>query len=1184
MRSPVLAACLAGVLLAPAALALDPSKALTQYMLTVWQTDQGLPQNSVFAIHQTRDGYLWIGTEEGLVRFDGVRFTLFDKRNTPEIRHNWIQSLLETSDGSLWIGIVGGGLARYKDGAFTSFGTADGLPSDFVWDLADGGDGSIYIATDGGLARFANGRITAIDRTHEQLRTLALAHDGTLWIGTDGHGVLRMQGGRVEEYEPPRLPSKIVLAIRETRDGNVWLGTAAGLLRLRGMESQLFTRANGLPHDNVRSLFEDSRGVLWVGTGDGGVARYTNGAFTTLSMEHGMASNDIRSLFEDREGNLWIGSGAGGIARLRDGTFTMFGVREGIGGDNVRTVMQDRAGAMWVGGRGLTRLGPAQPTFTRASGLASDIVYSLHEARDGTIWVGTDSGVSRSRGDRFEVVPIDSASHGEVRAFEDDASGTLWIGTEGGLVRREPEGALRLFTTKDGLPGNGILTLHRARDGVLWIGTRQGLARMAQGETIEPFTPAGLARAPIIAITEEPDGTLWFASGAVGLFRLKNGRVDHFTSRQGLYDDTLMETLEDSAGNFWVGTNRGIFRVSKRALDEVARGVRKSVESTVYGTGDGLRTAECNGGTQPAGWKSSDGKLWFATIRGLAMVDPSRLTPSSVPPPVVVEHLRTGTRSWSATRALELPPGSNDLEIQYTAFSFSAPERIRFRYRLEGFDQEWVDAGSRRTAYYTNVPPGSYRFRVSAANESGVWSDADAVLPLTIAPRFHQTLTFRISLAILVLFAIWLLDRARVWRMRSRERWLTELVAERTRSLEEALAGAESARREAEEHRREAERQHIEAERLRIEAETASRAKSTFLANMSHELRTPMNSIIGFTDILAQRLEEKIDPKFHNFLLLVRTSSQHLLAIINDILDLSKVEMGKMEVFPETFPLPDVINGVTQVMSAISQRASVMIELEVASDIPPIETDPGKLKQILFNLLSNAVKFSPKGSTITLAARRIESSVELSVTDRGPGIDPADVEKAFEEFRQLGTARNLQVGTGLGLSLVRRFSELLGGSVRVESVPGEGSTFYVTLPLRYTTVMPAGDIAMPSGATVLVIDDDEEEWKIIRAALDTTPFVPMRVQSGREALARLQRITPAAAVLDLALRGGEGWEVFAALRDAAIPVIVIASADDSHPAQEQVTDVLIKPVQGAKLVERLHRLSWFSGVTPGKST
>jgi len=839
----------------------------------------------------------------------------------------------------------------------------------------------------------------------------------------------------------------------------------------------------------------------------------------------------------------------------------------------VRTVMQDRTGAMWVGGRGgLTRIAATRTTFTHADGLASDVVYSLHEAHDGSIWVGTDTGVSRYRDGRFEVVSINGLSHGEVRAFEDDPSGTFWIGTEGGLVRRDADGTLRSFTTKDGLPSNGVLTLHRARDGVLWIGTRQGLSRMARGETIEPFTPAGLAQAPIIAISEETDGTLWLASGAVGLFRLKDGRVDHFTSHQGLYDDTLMETLEDRAGYFWVGTNRGIFRIRKRELDDVARGLRKTVESTVYGTGDGLRAAECNGGTQPAGWKSADGKLWFATIRGLAMVDPSRLTPSSVPPPVVVEHVMAGAREWSPSRALDLPAGSNDLEIQYTAFSFSAPERIRFRYRLEGFDQEWVDAGKRRAAYYTNIPPGSYRFRVSAANESGVWSNADAVLPITIAPRFHQTIAFRIALALIALLAIWLLDRARIWRMRSRERWLTELVAERTRSLEEALAGAETARREAEEHRREAEKQHIEAERLRIEAEAASRAKSTFLANMSHELRTPMNSIIGFTDILSQRLEDKIDSKFHNFLLLVRTSSQHLLAIINDILDLSKVEMGKMEVFPETFPLHDVVNGVTQVMGAISQRANVTIETDVASDIPAIETDPGKLKQILFNLLSNAVKFSPRGSTIHLTARRLDNQIEISVTDRGPGIDPSDVEKAFEEFRQLGTARNAQIGTGLGLSLVRRFSELLGGSVRVESLPGEGSTFYVTLPLRYSSVVAVGDIAMPSGSTVLVIDDDEEEWRVVRAALDTTTFVPMRVMSGREALARLQRITPAAAVLDLALRGGEGWEVLAALRRASIPVIVIASADDSQPAQEQVADVLIKPVQGAKLVERLQRV------------
>jgi signal transduction histidine kinase/ligand-binding sensor domain-containing protein/ActR/RegA family two-component response regulator len=1178
---------LVATLLAPPSLsALEPSRALTQAMLRGWQTGQGLPQNSVYAIRQTRDGYLWLGTEEGLVRFDGVRFVVHDKHNTPAIRHNWIQSLVETSDGSLWIAIVGGGLARYKDGSFQSYSTSQGLPSDSVWDLAEDGDGSLWIATDAGLARFRDGRITAIGNAggspRDQLRVIHKSRDGSLWIGTDGHGLTRMRDGRFEVWTTAQgLSSNVIWAIRETSDGSLWIGTSSGLDRLQGGIITRYSHSQGLPDDYIRALYVDRRGVLWVGTGGGGLARLRDGVFSSLSTSDGLASNDIRSFWEDGEGDLWVGTAGGGLACLRDGKFSVYGTREGLFGENVRTVIEDSSGAMWIGGHGgVTRLsGGRTETFTRSNGLAGNTVYALHEDHQGSIWIGTASGLTRYQNGKFASFGVnDGLSHEAVRALEEDAAGRLWVGTEGGLNVRLEDGRFRSYTTKDGLTNNGILALHRARDGTLWIGTRQGLNRSANG-VIEPFKVDGLDRAPIISIHEDAAGTLWFASGAVGLFRWKQGRLASFTSRQGLFDDTLMETLEDGRGNFWVGCNRGIFRLSTKQLDDVASGRRRTVDSIVYGVGDGLRSPECNGGSQPAGWKASDGRLWFATIHGAAVIDPARIASNPIPPPIVVERVSAGKHAWTPARTLVLPAGSNDLEIQYTALSFGAPERVRFRYRLEGFDDGWIEAGNRRSAFYTNLPPGNYRFRVTACNEDGVWNESGVALPLTIEPRFFQTVSFRLLLLLVALAAIWAIDRARLWRLHRRERALTLLVAERTHSLEEALRAAQLARLEAEEHRMEAEHQraeaeiqHIEAEHHRIEAEEANRAKSTFLASMSHELRTPMNSIIGFSEILAQRLDGQIEPRLLNFLMLVRTSSQHLLALINDILDLSKVEMGKMEVFPEPTQIRSVVNGVTQVMTAISSSADVIIQVDVPDHLPSIETDSGKLKQILFNLLSNAVKFSPAGSVITISAKLVGDVMEIAVTDRGPGIAAEDFHKVFEEFRQLGPARNLQVGTGLGLSLVKKFSELLRGSVRIESTLGEGTTFTVTLPLRYSASREGEIAAEPSGPIVLVIDDDDGQWDILRTTLESANYVPMRVQSGRDALARLKRVDASAAVLDLALRGGEGWEVFRALRADAIPVVVMTSADDSHPANELGTaTVLIKPIHPDKLLDRLRR-------------
>lgn len=1024
----------ATLLIAAPALALDPSRALTQYVLSTWQSESGLPQNSVYTLLQSRDGYLWIGTEEGLVRFDGVRFEVFDKHNTPAIRANWIRVLREGSDGSIWVGIIGGGLLQLKNGVFTAFTARDGLPSDAVWDVAEEKPGVLLVATDAGVVRLVNGRFERLELGaalhNEHIRAIARDASGRLWVGSDGGGCARSSANGYERVEG--LPSEFVTAFRLARDGAMWVATSSGVVRF-ARDTTTTTLHGELPNENVRTIVEDREGSIWIGTYGGGLTRVRGGKIESISTREGLAADDVTAICEDHEGDLWVGTGGGGLVRLASRLFLMFGRPEGLKDDNVRSVLQSRDGALWMGTRGgLTRVKDSErTTYTTANGLAGNVVYSLFEDRDGTIWAGTEKGVTKIAGTALRnYTTRDGLGHETVRAIVADRNGSIWIATAAGLSRLDGD-RFHTFTKRDGLRDDSILSLRVASDGVLWIGTRLGVT-LFDGTTFRSPKDASLEQSPVIAIDEDDEHAMWLATGGKGLFRMKGGHVARVTSAHGLFDDTLAVWLDDGHGNFWSSSNRGVFRVRKSDVRAVADGRQSRVESIVYDVGDGLRSNECNGGSQPAGWRARDGRLLFGTIRGVASVDPVEALKAQPPPRVVIEQLTTGGRLFSPHGTVRLAPGSHDLNVHYTALALSAPEKIRFRYRIDGFGEGWVDAGTRRVAYFTNVPAGRYRFLVEGTS-GGAWS-APAELSFELQPRFFETTWFRalcVGLAILLLL---LLDRLRHWRLRAAERRLTALVAERTRELEAALKEAERARAEAQERGR--------------EAEEANRAKSYFLASTSHELRTPMNSIIGFTDILEERLRGQVEPRMTHFLHLVGVSARHLLQIINDILDLSKVEMGKMEVFAEPVEIRPMIERVCATMTTLAAQASVALVIDVDETLPAIETDPGKVKQILFNLLSNAVKFSPPGSSVLITARRSGEWMTLSVVDHGSGISPADMLHVFEQFRQFGAARNAAIGSGLGLSLVKRYAELLGGRVEVDSKMGEGSTFQVWLPLR----------------------------------------------------------------------------------------------------------------------------------------
>lgn len=784
------AAALLLVGLAAPAAALDPHLAITQYRRDVWKAREGLPQSSVEALAQTADGYLWLGTQEGLARFDGVRFVVFDKTNTKALHHNRVTALLADREGSLWIGTEGGGVTRLLAGGFVAFGATEGLPNQRVRCLAQDTTGSVWAGTDGGLARFGNGRFVVgpaeENLARRPIKSLRAGREG-LWVGVSD-GVLQVRQ-KVERLAGGLGP-QLVTALWEDSDATLWLGTVEGLfVRRRGSET-VAREPVALPSPHVTALFRDRDDGLWVGT-DAGATRITREGAEVVSGGQGLSSDRVLQFLEDLEGSLWVGMQDGGATRLAQGKFTTYSAAEGLAGDIAWPIFGDREGNLWVGTKngGLSRFRKGRfQTFSAAQGLPSNAVQSITQAPDGALWLGTrGGGLNRLQNGRVAVYgPAQGIPNAATSALLTTRDGSLWVGTAGGALCRFRNGACTAWSGRGRLPSGGIQSLLEARDGSLWIGTNGGGLVHLRGEELRTYTTVdGLSSDIVNIVHEDGEGTLWVGTFGGGLNRMRGDRFTAYTTSQGLYDDAIFSILEDTRGRLWMSCNKGVFRVDKRELDDLDRGVSR-LQPVSYGVEDGMKNRECNGANFPPAWKDATGRLWFPTIEGVAAIDPEHIPVNAVPPSLNIERLVVDGVSEVARDGLAFPPGARNVEFHYAAPSFVVPARVRFRYRLEGLDSTWVDAGSRRVAYYSRLPPGSFRFQVAAANDDGLWNEAGASIDFRLKPRPYETLWFTGACALGLLTVAWGGDRIRTRRRAAREADLERLVEERTRALAEA--------------------------------------------------------------------------------------------------------------------------------------------------------------------------------------------------------------------------------------------------------------------------------------------------------------------------------------------------------------------------------------------------------------
>jgi diguanylate cyclase (GGDEF)-like protein len=782
-------------------------QASAQYRFDTWTTDNGLPQNGVREITQTPDGYLWFTTFDGLVRFDGVRFTTFGTGNTEGIINNRFTGLYSDKEGTLYATTMEDGvLTIYRDGVFTSFTSAQ-VPGHYIQDIAPDARGELrfLVEDDARTSKswyyLRNGAFVFSEKEAPRppVQTF-IGRSGAVWR-ISAREVLEERDGKTTVYPLNIAPLSFGFNTFEDSAGNLWLGEYA-VHRLGGGAVRTFDESYGLSR-SIHHSFWESDGAVWFASGGGstegvGLGEYRDGQLRIWGTPHGLLSVIVTSVFHDREGTTWLATSKG-LARLRKSVLNSFTVRDGLAHSEVYPLYRDRRERIWIGtARGLSRyedgkfqaldIKPADPNAPADERWRREVasVQSLWEDPDGRMWAGMNGGMYIVDGDTARMVVSAKGHH--VFAIRGDRHSNVWAATNKGLLRYREQQLVGTLSVKDGLPNEFMTTIFEDSKGTLWFGGFGGLSRYADGAITNYTTEDGLAGSYVRSIYEDRDGALWIGTYNEGLSRFKDGRFVSYTAAEGLYNNGVFAIEEDARGNFWISSNRGIYRVRRQELNDFADGKVTRINSVGYGTQDGMLSTECNGGRQPASLTDKDGRFWFPTQDGVVILEPGNEHYNTLPPSVVIESATVERQAADIRNGLFVGPGLRNIEINFAGVSLIKSEQIKFRYMLEGHDPDWIDSGTRRTAYYSYLPPGSYRFLVRAANSDNIWNDEGAALAVEVTPFFYETGWFS-ALAVLVvglaLVAAW---RSSVHRFQSRERQLAMLVAEKTEELRRANA------------------------------------------------------------------------------------------------------------------------------------------------------------------------------------------------------------------------------------------------------------------------------------------------------------------------------------------------------------------------------------------------------------
>jgi ligand-binding sensor domain-containing protein/signal transduction histidine kinase len=1074
---PLALACLLLAFSRPA-LALDPDRTIYQYNCQTWRRANGLPANAVTAIAQTRHGRIWLGSSQGLVLFDGLGFHVYELEGEEGADRKIINSLARRSDGGLWLGLDRGSFGYFEFQQFHSLAT-DEMAGPFatVRTLMETRDKRLLVAGPALAGNWVstNSYISMRPGTNgPDVFSMLEDPQGRIWMGTAQHGLFYWQAGQCHAFPDHTLEGAVIPALAMDQAGNLWVATASEL-RCYDTNQQPMRLPQTIAHP--KALLVDRHGVVWIGSGRDGLVRYQDGKFTSLHKQDGLAGEEVLCLLESEDGSLWVGTGDG-LSELSDVKLPILSQTEGLANAACLAVAADPTGGIWLGtpnGASHYRNGQiANFGMDRADGFGSDWNKLVFGARNGDAYfIGAAKNLDRFSGGG---VVRSWTNQAWPRALAEDSHGVM-VALGDDLLRVKGDELVRLHLADGNPPAfHWINYLLVARDDSLWVADNDAVYQIKDGRLYNWSQTNGISKSTLFYLCEADDGAVW-AAQRTGIARFKNGRVSFITRHQGLHEDFVYAMVADTLGNFWMDSNRGIFRVSQAELNAVADGRANSLHCAVFEGEDSVKTTD-KAAQEYSGCRSTDGRIWFPSSKGVIMIDPNHVPADSPPPPVSIESVRINGRGYDSGRAPKLEPGPGNLEIDYLAVDYRAPRKVQYRYRLNGFDSDWVEAGTRRSAFYTNLKPGDYRFEVQAGNSDGVWDSAAADFAFHLPQRLYETLLFRVAAAFSLLGAgsyVWRSQhvRRREVRLQQTQTLLESKVAERTAELT----------REIEERKR----AQADSERLQGELIEASRraGMAEVATGVLHNVGNVLNSVNVSASMLANSLEKSKSPSLGRAAAMMQEHAADLGAFItsdpkgsrlpayltqladclaqeraNALEEVSQLQknvehikdiVAMQQGLGHTAGVSELVTAAELVEDALRMNLSGLSrhDIQVVKDFDAprvIPLERHKVVPILVNLVRNAqqacTQIQAGEKTLTIRIRHASDRLRIAVSDNGVGIAPENLTRIFAHG--FTTKKD---GHGFGLHSGALAAKEMGGALAVASAgPGQGATFTLDLP------------------------------------------------------------------------------------------------------------------------------------------
>lgn len=1022
----------------PLCAATSAKAAMADYLVDKWDMEDNLPGSTVTSIIQTPDGYLWIGTYNGLARFDGFRFVTFDPVSTPELTHPRIQGLFLDANGTLWINTFRGGLTSYRNGLFhnewpdqaafdmhttlvgsspnqVTFVTQDGevlsrdaMATNANWNTVSPPSGSRpifqcadhdgrfwFLTRDAHILQFADGAFKELPRNgglSGRVHAVTADAAGGIWAGTEGE-IGRWDGNQFEDVTPTNQSGAVSAQLLfPTAAGAVWVLDGDRFRKMSGREwvadvpewQGLLGWASG----RAMGAHQDSKGSMWLNHyGNGLFHIRTDGGVQRLTTEDGLPSDRVGAWFQSSDGGLWVGMDHGGLARLRQRQFHVIGLAQGLSARTALSVYEDPEGTVWIGtaGGGLCRWKDGKVTrFPVGPYAAANFVFSIYPRAQGGIWLSAAEGEALCQFAHGTVQHASWDVHG-VKAILTDQAGRIWMGTKGGLALWDGN-ERRTFTTNGNINPPAIRALAQTSDGAVWAGSDDGTLYRCETNHFEALRPNdALAEQPIYSLVADENDIIWAGTFRGGLLEFNHGKFTRFTAKEGLPVDVISQMLDDGHGRLWLGTHKGIYCVAKSALNAVAHRETNTLDYVTYGQHDGLPAQEFSDGYQPACWRGADGKLWFTTSRGVVWVSPDKLAADSVPPPVIIEELRVdGELVPLKDEKIIVPPGHKQFDIRFTALSFNAGDKTRFRYRLDGLDNDWVDGDTRRTAQYRNLAVRDYRFDVIACNSEGVWNTKGATVYFEVRPFFYQTWWFKVFAGVVVICVIsFAVRRAAARKYRRKMALLQQQAA-------------------------------IERDRTRI------------ARDIHDDIGAGLTQITLLTE-LARREPEQI--------------TSHLERISGSARQLTK---AMDEIVWAVDPQHDTLNGLMDYICAFAEdflrMAGIRCRIDLPLTLPEMRVD-AELRYNLFlavrEALNNVVKHA-NATEVWLRLQLEPKFFRLIIEDNGKGISAGGN----------GASHNGRFASGSGLTNLEKRLTVVGGHCDIRSARDSGTRVEMTVSLN----------------------------------------------------------------------------------------------------------------------------------------